>query len=318
MEFPCFYTFLSAVAAILTLTTALLPDDYVQKSAQDKQNILWTQIESSPYSPAPLPTNNPSFADSIRLFNQSYLQVVFFHSSDELPPGRKKLVHTYGMVAKVELVIFPNSTYTGLFRTGGIGLIRFSVAKYDPQNIVPAIAVKILVDGQKSQNFFALNNTDGQGTNTNFFTRPISNFIDEPLTIDPTAHALQAVISAATKNLPGGPDDRPESALNLPFYEAASVDANGMNVSEAVRAPYRITYLPNGDLGWDANSAQDVRMQLTTIPENSVLFTLAVSPTQNSDATEIIGQLVSRSPVFGSHYGDENLFFQHPSKRWRS
>ena len=79
-----------------------LPPDYVQMSASDKMAVLWKNIKETEFDPAPPDAPKPVDPDpwvSSNLLNPVYLHATFEHSSDELPKGRVRLIHTYGRCA---------------------------------------------------------------------------------------------------------------------------------------------------------------------------------------------------------------------------
>jgi hypothetical protein len=143
----------TCLSCLASLSLADLPPGYQQLTAAEKLNILWSKVTVKPYAMTSLPTKDPSAFDMAKLFGGKYDSVSFTQASDEMPKNREKLIHTYGSAAKVELKIFPNSTYTGIFKTGGVGIARLSVAKQDKTNFIPGMALKVLIDGQRSQNF---------------------------------------------------------------------------------------------------------------------------------------------------------------------
>ena len=126
---------------LLNLTvvfTVALPSNYQDLSADDKQRLLWKNVISNPYSLSNLPTDQPSVLTLSKLFNPIYDRPSFVTESDEIPyPGREKFIHTYGSVAEVELRITQNSSFTGIFRSGGIGLARLSLARQNDANFIP-------------------------------------------------------------------------------------------------------------------------------------------------------------------------------------
>ena len=113
----------------------------------------------------------------------------------------------------------------------------------------------------------------------------------------------------------GGPLDRPEDAFNMPLYEAAAVGSDGNDVTPVV-APYLVTFTPNTALGWAANDSVDFRVHFASIPENTVLYTVSVKRSLDEDDITI-GQIVSRSPILATPYGDETIFFNHMKKAWQ-
>ncbi|OWA54103.1 hypothetical protein BV898_18520 [Hypsibius exemplaris] len=308
--------FSQAVSLIicLQLSDAKLPDGYQGLPATQKQEILWEQISGSPYPMDNLPTVMPGTFAMANLLRSEYDKVSFTQVSDEMPTGRTKLIHVYGSTAQVELKIFDNSTYTGIFKSGGIGLARLSLAKEDYENYTPGMGLKILIDGQQSQNLQVMWSVDGQGTNKNFFHNTFSNIIPPPQSF--ALKVLSKAFDGAIEMLPGTTQDRPESNHNLPLYEQASVTRDGQPVEKVV-APYQVNFIPNPAAGWDPANTQDVRVNLNAIPEGTVLYTLTAKRTSTA-TEEVIGQLITKSPFVASAYEDATLFFQHAAKRWRS
>ena len=80
----------------------VLPPDYEQKSAADKIAVLWKNLKEQEFNPAapdaPKPTDPDPWVSS-NLLNPVYLHATFENSSDELPKGRVKLIHSYGRCA---------------------------------------------------------------------------------------------------------------------------------------------------------------------------------------------------------------------------
>lgn len=77
----------------------VLPPDYEQKSAADKMAVLWKNIKEQEFDPAAPDAPKPIDPDpwvSSNLLNPVFLHATFEHSSDELPKGRVRLIHTYG------------------------------------------------------------------------------------------------------------------------------------------------------------------------------------------------------------------------------
>ena len=156
-----------------------LAESYDSFSAKEKRAILWENSIKNDYDLDHLDTSKTSFLEKGKLFLKSYLLPAFNHTSDELPEGRKRLIHEFGSVAKVKWIPSDHSPFTGLFSTGGLGLIRVSLATLgDPY--IPGLALKILIDGAPSVNFHVMYSLDGQGSNRNFFFNTFSNVIPSP------------------------------------------------------------------------------------------------------------------------------------------
>lgn len=80
-----------------------LPADYQDLTAAQKIDALWGSIQASKYpAVTALPSKEPSPA---ALLWPPYLWATLLHSSDLMPKGRAKLIHTFGSVCKVSLKI---------------------------------------------------------------------------------------------------------------------------------------------------------------------------------------------------------------------
>jgi hypothetical protein len=293
-----------------------LAADYQSLDASTKQEIIWKKVQESPYTPENLPIEGPNALESAKVLLPTFLRVAFTHISDEMPEGRKKLIHSLGSVAKIQLEIFPNSTFSGVFKSGGVGFARLSWAKFDLTNIVPGVAIKLLIDGKPSQNFLVMHNLDGQGSNQNFFLNPVTNAFPNPTS---TAMIMLSKVFAATLAiLPGGPKDHPEKENILGLYEQASVLSNGQ-VEEKVVAPWKINLVPSPKLSASqgGNRTDDFRTVLAEVPEGTVLYDVVAYRRATSPGVAI-GRLISRSAFVASQYGDEKLYFQHAVKRWQA
>ena len=72
--------------------------------------------------------------------------------------------------------------------------------------MIPGAAIKILIDGQPSQNFHLIWSLDGQGTDRNMFLHPLSNVIPESSSL--TLKALDVSFKGAIGLLPASPNDQ--------------------------------------------------------------------------------------------------------------
>ncbi|OWA51457.1 hypothetical protein BV898_15938 [Hypsibius exemplaris] len=312
-----------------------LPCGYTTWSARAKQDFLWRRVSEKPYTPQTLPQTGPSSKELEQLVNTTFLALVFTHRGDETIVGRKKLVHPFGVVAKVRLEMFPSqvSDYTGLFQTGGIGLARLSWSNFNPAAVVPSMAMKILIDGKESRNFHALHDPLSQGSNQSFFLKPMSNIFPVGATklfgIGPQTRAAALIVNEETigkafadciKLLPGGLLDRPEVRSNVGLFEQASITPTGYVLSKDVRTPYKVEFMPSPALAAtqidNGDRSRDHRTVLSTIPQGTELYTVVLSRSPGSPGVTL-GRVYTTSPFVSSQYGDERLHFQHASKRWR-
>ena len=114
------------------------------------------------------------------------MDVSINYKSDSLPEGRNKLIHSVGVVGKVEFIAEPDTPYSGLFKGADSALIRFSLAKkpdysnksaskaYD--NYTPGLGLKFLIDGKPSANLVAMFGVNGVNS-FNFFDKEMNTHI---------------------------------------------------------------------------------------------------------------------------------------------
>ncbi|GAV04485.1 hypothetical protein RvY_14755 [Ramazzottius varieornatus] len=153
-----------------------------------------------------------------------------------MPTRRPRVVHTYGTVCKVELIIYPNSSYTGIFQSGGIGLARLSMAKLTRKSFIQGLALKIFIDGNPSQNLHVLSSPDGQYPDRNYFAksailRSFRNIIPQATSEDPGTVAAATAFAASLNKLPGKIEDNPESV-------------NVVTLVDLRLQPQRVAFLP--------------------------------------------------------------------------
>ena len=141
--FKPLYILLSTLLIIQDAKTSL-PASYQTLSGREKQDHIWAEISTVSYDFNKLPREGPSFLAIAAQLVPSYLTKSFTHVSDEMPEGRKKILHPFGTAAKVDFHIYDNSTYTGIFRPGNYpGLVRASLGIMNEHNFVPGMALKV-------------------------------------------------------------------------------------------------------------------------------------------------------------------------------
>jgi hypothetical protein len=287
--------------------SATLPTGYDALPRGQKVELLWERITADPHPAQGMPTKPPSLWARRKIFTVGYNKGSFDHVSDELPEGRKKLVHAHGCCAKVELKVTSEHPYTGVLRSGGVGILRFSDATGGPA-FTPSFAIKFPVDGGPSLNFFALpyekrspRNLDALAGVFANATPPAERF---PATL--VAKAFQKTAEAL-----GG---RRLYGVYLPLHPLAEQELSGAKVAEAVvpdRLEFRAT--PAAREAYEAAggaSASDWRVALAGISPGTVLFEVRAAPALEADAAPI-GEVHLLSSFVASAYGDERLFFQH-------
>jgi hypothetical protein len=289
----------SSIFSAYANETQPLPSNYQNLKATSKQELLWNRIEESKWDILP-PLSGKGWASIIEnLKSLISLATTFNHVSDEIPAGRKKFIHTYGSVAKVSFKPFSNP-YTGIFKSGAIGLVRLSLAG-NPESIgfTPGMALKFLINGRPSLNIFAMHSLNGQGQNTNWFSNDFSNIIPRP-----TGFALKMleIIFNNTHN----------PSNHLPVNHLAAFESNGSAVASP-KVPYQLIFKPSRDMRIliSSSSQRDFRNDLELVHSNARLYDVYAIESELSDKEVLIGALETETPFVHSYYGDKKLFFQH-------
>ena len=283
---------------------ANLPLDYSLKTASEKQNILYTNSSNASYSASQIEKQkNPPPWEMVKLFSTTYLAESFTNSSDEFKHKKTKLIHTYGSVAKVSFNITHETKYTGLFKSGALGIIRLSLARLGSP-YTPGLALKLLVDGDKSQNIFSMYSLDGQGENYNFFQNNFESKINAPEST--VLQILGERFRLAMVELGSSHQDPTlQSATDL-----AAISSNGTGVMQPI-APYSIVFEPTATAQMSPQKGE-LRVRLGQAPylPNLVLYKVFVRDSQGGPKEEI-GEVRLTSKFVASEYVDTMLFFQH-------
>jgi hypothetical protein len=281
-----------------------------ERSAGQKQELLWQKIQQSQYDRDPPLTK----IDLIGLFLTSLGKKMDL-MSDEAPQGWKKAIHAHGVVAKIKFVAAPDTPFTGLFRGVDRALLRASVTG-DPSDrgFAPGLAIKFLIDGKPSANFSALVSLVGQGQNYNFFEHEFSNIV--PVVNDLGPRLINLIFSRVTRY-----------PTKLYLEDFAKLTQKGQSESKP-HYPSQIFLAPNPQLKFPATPPHDFRDDLKTISPNTKLFTVfAVDPAKVSDKlidrpeyrqqAQEIGYIETTSEFIASSFGDSQLFFRHQRFRNR-
>lgn len=167
------------------------PDGYTGWSADEKAEWLWTRLISATahtarsLPPLVLPFRQAPLTEIGVVLKKDELAKALTRTSDLMEPGRPKLIHARGAVARVAFEADPESPFSGLLAPppagGAIGLLRVSqVARIvGDAAVTPALALKLLIDGTASADVLAMNHTVGQGRDFNPFTNPMTNDLSD-------------------------------------------------------------------------------------------------------------------------------------------
>jgi len=275
--------------------------DYLALPAREKVDRLWANcLDDS--------TSAPWFS-SLEQGGKLFLEPmcpVFRTPGDRLPSQgdgttRAKVIHTVGVVGRVEWRDLGGHDYSGIFKGAQHGLARLSLA-LEPDtsklNTAPGMGLKFLRDGRDSANLVAMYSVDGQES-WNFFKNDFSNHIPS------LSFALRATLglkfSSATRNI-----------RQVGISDWGKFGQDGVE-EKVLSFPYRLRFHPTGNITFSDNYVRPTNQDLVTIPSGSVLyqvFALDV-PEQLGGKEKRIADLVLTSEVVPSRWGDEHLFIRH-------
>ncbi len=284
-----------------------LPADYQALPRADKEALLWSKAEASEYPAGTMPDRWPGPLDMLKLASSRHDRVSLDHVSDEMPPGRIKLLHRYGSVARFEWIASTGHPYTGIFRTGGSGLARVSRAVKSFALGLPGIALKIFIDGKPSTNIFAMPSANRDWNDHNPFSLPYMNRI--VIAGSGRGKFLRAIFDRFFASTIREERTTDLEATFLPLNGLASITPDGTEESEPVH-PRLIVFKPTEHAHLPSDVEPDFRIKLGQLDPGNTLFTINAASSVESEP-EYIGDLRLTSRFVACRYSDETLFFQH-------
>jgi hypothetical protein len=231
----------------------------------------------------------PADAELVRdLCDAEYLRCSFAHG-DTMPPGRKRLLHAFGCVGAVEWVVEKPTGFRGLLGHGGWGIIRLSLAGH--REYCPGLALKFPVDQPVgSANVLAMPSLEPQRPGGRFFREVFQTRL-EPPTENPEITFYKSFDKAV------GTQD----ALCLPLDQLVNCGQGGAPVGGPAPSALQFRAV---DTRMSSPDTRDFRVVLEEL-EPGPLFDV-----ETEDGDEV-GQLVLRSALVSSQWGDEELYFRH-------
>lgn len=282
---------------VAQVAQSALPIDYDALSTREKQDVLWENIVAS-YNNEPQPEIvTGGFWRTLEILKGLFsLSPTFDYTSDEMPKGRKKIIHANGSVAKMVFVPASGHPFTGIYQSGGRGLVRLSLAQAPTDtSYIPGMAVKFFIDDHASLNLHVMNDLGGQGDDWNFFAKTFSNKIAHP-----TGWTLKAIekIFEWTRS----------PANDLPVSHLARWNEQGEPIAMPV-APEQLFFKPVTTVASiiPSESREDFRLSLEGVPLGAIYEVYG----ELAERSYLIGTIHLESPLLASQYGDSNLFFQH-------
>lgn len=279
---------------------------------------VWSNIESSAYDQLP-DIKAPS--GTANMLCPSYASESLAPSGDDMPDGRKKIIHTFGVAAKFRLDFTGASNpFTGVFAFGSQidGIIRISVARPMAENdageytrYMYGAGIKLFPRGSHEPlNIAVMPSLDGQAE-PNAFTHTYSNIVAAP---NPSVTTFLLDKSFTWAKWRAGAVQTNPRILELD--QMAGVTANSEDVASPT-VPYRMNLVPTADARWlmqSASTRDDFRKVLSGQGSGVELFTIDLI-SLDSDGQEMTpifaGTLTLTSDFVASEYSDTRLWFPH-------
>lgn len=289
----------------------------------DKLSFFHKKFQATEYEVLPKTDPNSPLAKSKLIDAVGFLPRVFKNQTDQMETingnTRPRLIHTHGVVASFKFTPKQQegaSLYSGLFRSGGEGIIRMSLAQgVGEKTFTPGVALKFLIHGDNpSVNIFQMprKGLDGQGKNSNFFEYDFVNNLDKP-----RALALKAVAFFFSKTASTVAGVR-KTGRHLPLEHMSRIDSTGnITPKDQQRQPYELILSPTVSMSRDLIAEKkDYRIEMQNILKKGThLFDVyARDRSKNNEYGElifIIGQITLTSNVSANAYADTTLHFHH-------
>ena len=295
----------------------IVPENYSTMKASEKRDFVWEKgIEGFEFNPA---EELPAY-DDIDVLGMAFgkMKRKMDHYSDFAHTRWKKYIHRRAVVAKVRYIPHQNNSYTGIFNSGAIGLLRASLTyKTEKRGVAPGLALKFFTDGNQSQDVSLLTSLDSQGQDYRFFKETFSNIVV------PSKSKKAKVIAAIFKRA-----DKNYNLIGLQHFGRINSDGTLIDKEES-RAPFAIFVKLDSEYEkyFSQVGGHDVRNDFLAIEEVEQVFLRVYARrvesredylklTENkmdflkSDAREI-GVITLESRFVASSFGDDQLFFRH-------
>jgi len=298
------YTLISLCLSPCLAQVDVLGPEYLALPAAEKQALIWdnTLLDTS--------SNSWPGLEIGEMFFESMCPTLEA-PGDQLPVAwtgntRQKYIHSVGSVGKVEFVS-SSEKYTGLFQGASYGIVRISLAKEPSENVLstaPGMGLKFLRDGIESGSLVAMYSVDGQES-WNVFANNWSNHV--PAASGADVLALSAKFATATPNI-----------QQVGLSDMARYGEDGVLVpDDSINYPYKLVFKPTGEIVFPDQYHGLFTDDLATIPEGSTLWSVYAwsAPEQLGGEEELIGDIILRSPLVTSLWGDAHLFFRHQDMR---
>jgi len=271
-------------------------------TACEKYNRHMNAMRETAY--ARLPLTSPDARSLVKLFERTATARTFLNDSDERDvavQGTVKPIHTLGVSAGVEYVPTEDAKtkYTGVFETGGIGILRLSRAT-NSEPFTPGMALKLFIDNEPSVNVHAMYSLDGQSNDYNFFRHEFTTHVKPP--VKPLLKVLAFFFRRALPSVSQDPNERPVDETFLPLLETAMVRRDG-TFEVSPKGPKELHFVSEHEI--DATDERDFRENIIkTVRNDSILYDVK---DENDDK---IGHVRVIEGFIASEHGDA-MHFKH-------
>ncbi len=286
------------------------PGGYQSWTAEQKSQWLWnTLIGSTEHRPTRLPPLVLPFQTSTVkaariVLDRGELDKALTRTSDVMEPGRPKIIHAHGSVALIRLDITDDSPFTGLLAPSASGttkgLLRMSLVArvVGGAAYTPALALKLLIDGQPSADVLAMNHTVGQGRDFNLFSNEMTNDLSESHDELRTAQRVMSYLFHRISHQP----------RRMVSDHLGSIRPDGSTV-ESPQSPDRLIFSPTGHARdvFRGRPAEDFRLVLADLAPGTPLYTVDAV----TDGERRTVGAVTMTSEFRSSDGGDRLFFRH-------
>jgi len=286
-----------AIIAVFAFTD--LPKNYEQNKGTTKLSIIWSYILADNNQPG----SWYGTLDMIALLLRSDWVTGHVYS-DILPDGRKKLIHTVGVIAKAKFVWVNGIPYTGMFKGANNVLLRASTAlAAETDHMAPGISIKAFRDGYPSANLIAMYELNGQKS-LNFFENILCTRIAERPDLPFKLHLLGNKFKIQS-SYPG----------SYGTSEFANHTQDGSWVGNKPVFPWALVFQPNPSLSnaMSGNKNIDIPSVLVDLINGTevVYKVFAVPEPFWTGSLQYIGYMQLVSGFHKSKFSDMSLFFKH-------
>lgn len=306
----------SYIAALIIfaifLSTVLAVDDDFSSSAynkltrQQKFQKIWSKVTENK-----TPYGWYSAVSLMKIFFYNMKQSFDTVSDNFTDKNRDKLIHSVGVVGRVELVAEQDKSinpYTGIFKGCTHVILRMSCAKEPDEkkrspeqaldNFTPGLGIKFLRDSRPSGNTVSMYGVNGFPS-WNWFYMPFTNHIASAEGV--ALKLLEQKFKTAT-----------EYVGMMGLKDMATYDQDGNDYSNNLNFPYKLIWKPSAGIKnrFPDHWVENFLTQLEGIPVNTELYELWVQPDPFKRQVQI-GKLVLRDAFTRSRWGDKDLYFRH-------